>query len=119
MNIDSHKAFTLVEIMIVVAIIGIILAIALPNYVKSGKNAKKTVCIANLEKIDSAIDQWVLDKQVSQGVTLSESDINEIYNSYVKGGEPKCPSGGIYTIHVVGSKPQVTCSFEDEGHKLP
>lgn len=55
------KAFTLVEAMIVVMIIAIILAVAIPNYLKSGKTSQKTVCIANLERIDSAIEQWVLE----------------------------------------------------------
>ena len=116
MNIISRKAFTLVEIMIVVVVIGLILAIAVPSYLKSNKNSQTAVCIANLEKIDSAIDQWVLDKQIAPGADVDE---DEVYNSYVRGGKPKCPAGGVYTIHTVGSKPQITCSLEDEGHKLP
>lgn len=119
MHIRSHKAFTLVELMVVVVILAIILAIALPNYLKSGKNSQKTVCIANLERIDSAIDQWVLDNHISPGTVIAESDEEIIYSNYVKGGKPKCPSGGVYTIHAVGSKPQVTCSRENEGHQLP
>lgn len=54
MFITSRKAFTLVEVMIVVVIIAIILAAAIPNYLKSGKTSHKTACIANLERIDSA-----------------------------------------------------------------
>lgn len=119
MFISLRRAFTLVELMIVTAVIAIILAIAVPNYIKSGKTSQRTVCIANLEKIDSAIDQWVLDNHTPPGTVLSESEEAEVYTNYVKGGKPKCPSGGAYTIHVVGTKPQVTCSHEDEGHKLP
>lgn len=116
---NSRAAFTIIELMIVVVIIAVILAIALPNYFKSATNSKKAVCIANLERIDSALDQWVLETHTSAGTVPSGSDEEDIYNNYVKGGKPKCPSGGTYTIHAVGSSPQVTCSLESEGHKLP
>ena len=119
MYIISRKAFTLVEVMIVVTIIAIILAIVVPNYLKSGKTSQKTVCIANLQRIDSAVDQWAIENHTSPGAVLSDSDEEEMYANYVKGDKPKCPSGGVYTIHAVGIKPQVTCSHEDEGHKLP
>jgi prepilin-type N-terminal cleavage/methylation domain-containing protein len=119
MFILSRKAFTLVELMIVTAVIAIILAIAVPNYLKSATTSRKTICIANLEKIDAAIDQWVLENHIPPGTALSESDEAKVYRDYVKGGKPKCPAGGTYTIHSVGDSPQVTCSNEGEGHKLP
>lgn len=113
-----NSGFSLVEIMITVVIVGIILAIAVPGYFKSGKTSQKTVCIANLEKIDAAIDQWALENHASAGTDVSGSE-EEIYNDYVKGGKPKCPAGGEYTLYSVGAKPQVSCSKEGEGHKLP
>lgn len=73
MIITSRRAFTLVEAMIVVVIIAIILAIAIPNYLKSGKTSQKTACMANLERIDSAIDQRVLENHTAPGTALSES----------------------------------------------
>ncbi|MBI4974978.1 MAG: prepilin-type N-terminal cleavage/methylation domain-containing protein [Candidatus Omnitrophica bacterium] len=109
MIIFLRKAFTLVEIMIVVAIVAIILAIALPNYLTSSETSKKTACINNLKTIDAAVDQWAIDYKQQE---------EDIYN-YVKGGKPKCPSGGTYTIYQVGVKPQVRCSLENEDHKLP
>jgi prepilin-type N-terminal cleavage/methylation domain-containing protein len=118
MNRTSNNGFSLVEIMITVVIIGIILAVALPNYFKSGKTSQKTVCIANLEKIDAAIDQWALESHASPGDDIAGYE-EDIYNDYVRGGKPRCPEGGEYTLGTVGTKPQVTCSKEDAGHKLP
>ncbi|MCX5665643.1 MAG: prepilin-type N-terminal cleavage/methylation domain-containing protein [Candidatus Omnitrophica bacterium] len=115
----TNSGFTLIEIMIVVVIIGIVVAIALPNYFTSSKKSKQTTCIANLTKIDAAIDQWVLDENISPGAAISESDADAIYSIHIKGGRPVCPSGGTYAFHEVGGRPQVTCSKEDEGHKLP
>ena len=119
MPIYSDKGYTLVEIMIVVAIIAIFLSISVPNYLKAGKTSARNVCINNLKKIDGAIDQWAMDDSIQAGIVPSPSQENDIYN-YVDGGKPECPSKGEYTIHAVGSKPQVTCSkAESDGHKLP
>ena len=115
---ESNRGFSLVEIMVAVVIIGIILAIALPSYFKSSRTSQKAVCIANLEKIDAAIDQWALENHMPAGTAIAESE-EAIYSNYVRGGRPKCPAGGEYTVHTVGAKPQVTCSKEDEGHRLP
>jgi len=54
-------AFTLVEIMIVVAIIGLLAGIAIPNFIKARETARKNACINNLRLIDTAIQQWALE----------------------------------------------------------
>lgn len=115
MIIPFRKAFTLVEIIIVVAVIAILLAIALPNYIKTRTVSKKTICINNMKQIDGAIDQWAMENDIAEGTTPGD----DIY-SYIKGAkEPVCPSGGTYALYPVGSKPQIRCSLEDEGHVLP
>lgn len=101
------------EILVVLAIIAIALAIAIPNYLKSSTTSKKTVCINNLKQIDAAIDQWAIGNNASSGTQPTE----DVYN-YVKAGKPRCPSGGTYTLYPVDSIPQVRCSREEEGHIL-
>ena len=114
---EFNAGFTLVEIMIVVAVIGIILAMAVLNYLKSSRTVHKTVCIANLEKIDDAVDRWALENRISAGAAIAGYE-EDIYRDYVGGGKPECPSAGEYTLGVVGANPQVTCSKEDEEHTL-
>jgi prepilin-type N-terminal cleavage/methylation domain-containing protein len=72
----SRKAgFTLVEIMIVVAIIGLLAAIAIPNFVKARSTAQMNACINNLRQIDSAKQQWALERGQQSSATPVESDI--------------------------------------------
>src|SRR5258705_4459119 len=60
----NHKSgFTLVEIMIVVAVIGLLAAIAIPNFVKARENAQRNACIANLKQIDGAKATWALEQK--------------------------------------------------------
>lgn len=117
MSLSSRRGFTLVEILIVLAILAILLSVAMPNLLRSGKSARKNACILNLRQIDGAMEQWSVNNSISAGVIPSSAQDEEIY-SYVDGGIPTCPSGGDYTIHAIGTLPQVTCSREDEEHKL-
>ena len=110
-NTNNRKAgFTLVEIMIVVAIIGLLAAIAIPNFVKARTTAQKNACINNLRQIDGAKEQWALEKKKAAGATITQSEVDE----YIKGGTPKCPSGGTYTYNNVDTAP--ACSVT--GHTL-
>lgn len=115
--IANRKSYTLVEIMIVVAVIAILLAVALPNYLKSTTSVERTICINNLKKIDAAIDEWAVEHHKSPGVQPDASQEDEISN-YIRGGKPICPGGGEYAIYAVGNRPQVSCTLEDLDHKL-
>ena len=110
----NRKGFTLVEIMIVVAIIGILAAIAIPNFLKSRKESQKNACIANLKQIQGAKEQSLL-----AGGGLADSDLFGA-DKYIKVA-PTCPATkGVYVIGAADVNP--TCPNPGEApyiHVLP
>jgi prepilin-type N-terminal cleavage/methylation domain-containing protein len=107
-----ESGFTLIEIMIVIAIIGMLAAIAIPNYVRARGVAEKTACINNLRQIDGAKQQWALENQKVDTDTPTASALAP----YLREGMPTCPGGGKYSIHALNADP--TCSLATEGHVL-
>lgn len=99
--------------MIVVLIIGILLSIAVPNFIKARENTRVKSCIAQLQRIESAKEQWAMEMKKENG---EEPDPGDLVPDYIK-GEQVCPSTGQpYNVNPVGSPP--TCDYGN-GHVLP
>ena len=103
------KGFTLVEIMIVVAIIAILAAVAIPNFARYRKTSQMNACISNLKQIQAAVEQCKL-----AGKTVADSEIYGV-DKYIK-VTPKCPGTGSYTLPEDDTS-DPTCSSQDTGYE--
>ena len=103
----QNAGFTLVEIMIVVAIIGLLAAIAIPNFVKARTASQKSSCIANMKQMDGAKNTWALEQRKVSTDTCADSDI--VGATLYMRDMPGCPGGGTYSWNTVATK--VSCSL--------
>ena len=119
----KKKGFTLVEIMIVVAIIGLLAAIAIPNFVKARTTSQQNACINNLRLVDSSKQQWALEQKKQTTDTPQGTDLQPYLGRGSNGNLPACPVDPqnsfttSYTPNNVGTPPQ--CQIVPTSHVLP
>lgn len=101
--------------MIVVAIIGLLAAIAIPNFVKARTTSQQNACINNLRQIDGAAQQWALENKQPGNASYNSTAIKPYIKLASDGNIPKCPANGVYTMTTVATNP--TCNVT--GHVLP
>ncbi len=101
-RIRKTKGFTLVEIMIVVLIIGILMAIAVPNFIKARSNSRLQTVIANLKQIDSAKEQWAMENGATSGSAVTSANLSP---TYMKSWPDNTPVTGTYVPQNVGVNP--------------
>ena len=117
---SPRTGFTLVEIMIVVAIIGLLAAIAVPNFIRTRSTSQMKACIDNLRQIDGAAQEWALENKKSPDAPVTLTDIRDFLR-----GPLTCPAGGTtfansYQMTTVTNKP--VCLRQPTGafaHALP
>lgn len=100
----DQKGFTLVELMVVVVIIGILVAIAIPIYQTVTKNAEEKSCFANQRTVEGAVQMYL-----AQDPTNEASDVDNDLTVDGLVQEVHCPSGGNYTL----TDGVLTCSEHD------
>ena len=111
------RAFTLVEIMIVVLIIALLLMIAVPEFYRARMRAAQQTCMNNLRQIEYA-------KEMLGGVNGlplgSPVAITDLWPTYIKTpGEPMCPGGGVYTVNPIGTDPECSLNTGQFPHIAP
>ena len=111
----NKNGFTLVEIMIVVAIIGLLAMVAIPSFIKARNQSQTKACINNLRIIDGAKEMCAIEYGGANGALLLTP---EAMLQYIKGNDmPVCPVGETeYIINVVGTPPM--CDAGLAGHVL-
>lgn len=111
----KRGGFTLVEIMIVVAIIALLAAIAVPNFLRSRKRSQATIIVDDLRQIDSAIDQYSIENNKKSGDSVAWADVQK----YIKTGTRLYSSGNkdvlgnTFTITSADTTPKVSTTSYD------
>jgi len=122
-KVNRKAGFTLVEIMIVVAIIGLLAAIAIPNFVKARTTSQQNACINNLRLIDSSKQQWALEQRQQSSSSPAGTDLQPYLGRGSNGELPSCPVdpqssfATSYTANNVATKP--VCQILSTSHVLP
>jgi hypothetical protein len=92
-------------------LVPMMMAIAIPNFVKARNTSMQNACINNLRQIDAAKHEWALENGKKDDAVPTESDLTPYFKNHQM---PHCIAGGIYIIGAITNPP--TCSIT--GHKL-
>jgi prepilin-type N-terminal cleavage/methylation domain-containing protein len=106
--------FTLIEIMIVVCILGILIGIATPTWIRQREVSQTRSCQENLTKIAGAKEQWAMENNKTAADTPDWSDLYASDGSSYLKTMPACPAGGDYTLNTINENP--TCSITVPDH---
>lgn len=105
--VTKRRAFTLIEIMLVVGILAILMAIAVPNFYAAAEQGRQKSCIANMTKLEWAKEQYAMANNIPTGGPVAMANL---VPTYIQGATPPvCPSGGTYNLNTIGTA--TTCTI--------
>jgi prepilin-type N-terminal cleavage/methylation domain-containing protein len=115
-----RSGFTLVEIMIVVAIIALLAAIAVPSFLRARKRSQATSTLETLRMVDNAKDQYAIEAQKGPGIQPLAADLvnyvksgTKLYNELLAGNTPTDVLGAAITVGVIDTPPSVAQTTKD------
>jgi len=116
---NKSSKFDSIVWLIIIAAIGILVFLAIPNFIKARHISSANACINNLREIDAAKKQWALENNKTNGTVVTETDIKPYIKLDKDGNLPKCPQDGIYSIGKVGEPPTCSLGKTNPVHVLP
>jgi prepilin-type N-terminal cleavage/methylation domain-containing protein len=114
--IQRTVGFTLIEIMVTVMIISILIAVAVPNFVRSRNETQKESCLKNLQEIDSAKERFAMETNTASGTVV---DPSSLVPDYLKTALPVCQGGGTYDFGDIGTDPSCSVHGTVDSNLVP
>ncbi len=110
---SKRTAFTLIETVIIIVIVGLMVAFMIPTYISAKKESFKRDCVSNLKRIRDVQSAWMTDKNRALTAIPTDADLFGPATPYVV-AKPTCRAKGLYSLSSALGKP--TCSIQ--GHSI-
>ena len=88
---------------VVLSVVGLLAAIAIPSFVKARQTSQLNACVNNMRQLDAAKEQWALQASAVAGAQVGAADLSPYFVAEMS---PRCPAGGDYTIHAIAQDPE-------------
>ena len=117
---NSCSGFTLFEVGILVVVVGLLVAIILPNFKPRHRGSPANACINNLRQMDGAVQQYALEQKLASSSTYTLSVIKPYIKLDSNNNIPGCPASGTYSQGAsVTNPPTCSLSANTPAHALP